>query len=299
LSVEDVSQLLPEGEGQPQQPEPTAPEPQPEPQPEPYRLKYRGEEREIPPDPVNGLAEALGTTPEGVINALQRAREADRIFRENIAYKQQIAEQQAQAAQYQERLGGGQAPPVRQQPYAPQYQPPPPQYQAPPPGQDEDAFVYLRRIDQGYQQTQRQLQDFIQWQQDHQQRLEQQQMQVYQQQQAAEINSQLARFLTDKNKGRREQIELEDFAQEVMLSGGSNPHMPLDQAAERAWAFLTRDEQIQQARSETIDRLQQRRAVVTVPGRTAAAPPPPAPSAADQLGGMTVEQMREFFPERR
>jgi hypothetical protein len=144
------------------------------------------------------------------------------------------------------------------------------------------------------------MQEFIQMQQDRQERFEQQQAQVYKQQQAQEINSQLQRFLSEKNKGRKEPIDVEDFAAEVTLMGGSNPYMPLDQAAERAWLWMTRDEREQQARSETLDRLQNRRAVVTVPGRGASvAAPPPAPTAADQLGGMTVEQMREFFPERR
>jgi len=296
---DDVTQL-PEGEGQAAPQEPViAPEPQPEPPSEPYQIKYRGEVQNVPRDYIDGIAEHLNTSPEGVLNAFQRAKEADRISRENIAYKQQLAEFQAQAAMYQERMGGGQAPPIRQaQPYAPQYPPPqyapaPPQYQPPPQGADEDAFVYLRRLDQGLQMTQRQVQEFMQWQQDHQQRLEEQQQQVYKQQQAQEISSQLSSFLAEKNKGRREPIDIEDFSAEVSLMGGASPYMPLHQAAERAWTWMTREEREQQARSETLDRLQNRRAVVTVPGRSGATPAPPA---APSMPVVTLGQIIENLP---
>lgn len=295
MPTEDLSQLLP-GEGEPQQP---AVEQQPEPQPEPYRLKYRGEEREIPHDPVNGLAEALGTTPEGVINALQRAREADRIARENIRIQQELEEirsQQQQAAQYQERLGGGQAPQPRS--YQPQYREPQYQQPQPQPG-DEDPIAMLRELRQGLNMTQRQFSEFIEAQQQMAAANERAREEAMALQHGQQIQSQLERYLHEKNNGRREPIDLNEFAEEVYLSGGGNRHVPIEHAMERAWLWMTRDEQFQAARNETLEKLQNKRAVVTIPGARGSGAPAPSSRASDSpLGDTNVLSILDSIPQR-
>ncbi len=294
MSVEDVSQLLP-GEG-PVEPvaEPVAAEPEPEPQPtpDPFRLKYRGEERELPYEAVAGMAAALDTTPEGVINALQRAREADRISRRNIQLEQEAAQRQQQ---YQ-----APAPEPRYAPPPPQYQPQQYQGYPPAPQADDDPIAMLRNLQRELGMTRTEFSEFKQAAQQQQQALEAQRQQAVEQQWIQQTDAQIERYLFDKNQGRKEKLELEDFKQEIVLNGGLNRYMPLEQAMERAFSWMTRDEQLQMARNDEMAKLRQPRAKVTVPGNTGGAAAPVAPPTAEQqIGGMTIEQMREYFPERR
>lgn len=277
--MEDVtSELLGGGDGQEAPQEPVAPEPEPQPQPEPFRLKYRGEERELPYEPVTGLAQALDTTPEGVINALQRAREADRIARENIAYRQRIEEleNQARGATYQERMGGGQAPQPRG--YREQHQP---QHQYPQQHEPDvdDPIALLKAMRQELNMTQRQFNEFIEAARQEQEVREQQRQEAIVLQHGQQLTSQMERFLNEKNHGRREPIDIREFAEEVALSGGVNPHVPIEHAMERAWLWMTRDEQFQRARNEAIDALKQPRAVVTVPGTRSSGTPAAKPQS--------------------
>lgn len=291
----DIPQLegqtpLPEGPQQEPQPVPV---PEPQPQPSPYRLRYRGEEREVPREPIDALAPALGTTPEGIINYLQRAREADRISRRNSQLEAELDElRQSRAAQYQERMGGGQAPPPSA---APPYQPPyaPPQQYA---QDDPVALLQALRAEQG--QLIREQREFIDASRRDQAAREEATQQFQQTQQAMQIAAQAERFLAEANKGRKEAIELDDFMGEVELSGGSNRYVPLEQAFQRALTWMTRDELVSHTQSELMSQLRNPQAKVVIPSAPSAAP---AAKPANPLDGMTWGQALDLgaIPEAR
>ncbi len=239
------------------------------------------------------MAQDLETSPEGVINALQRARELDRISRENIAYRQQVQELQAQAAEYQQRMGGGQAP-------QPRYTPDPQPYRAPQPQGDDDPIALLRAVQEETRELRRQQSEWMEAARQDAEARQTMQEQAYVREQGQQLTAQMERYLHDKNQGRREPINLDDFAEEVALSGGMNPHVPLEQAMERALLWMTRDEQFQAARNETLEKLQNKRAVVTIPGaRGGTSVPAPVQPSDNGLGNLTLGDAREFFPNTR
>lgn len=290
----DISQLVPPEpgaapEGQPQ----AAPEPAPE---EFYEIKYRGEVRQVPKSTIDAIAPALETTPEGVINAFQRAREADRISREKIRLEQELERlRQQNGAEYQERMGGGQAPPPQ---FAPQYAPQQPYQYAPPPyqqQQEEDPMAFLRRLEQGVAATQQQVNQFMQMASIQQQQVEQERRDVIAYQHAQQIEAQAERYLSEKNKGRREPIDVEDFKAEMELSGGLNPRIPLEDVMERAYSWLTRDEVFHTAQADINAKLRDPRAKVIVPAAPTA--PAPPPTLEQQIGGLKLGDIMDYIPK--
>lgn len=291
---------LAEPGGQAPAPEP-APEPAPQPEPQEfYEVKYRGEVQQAPKPYVEGLAQALGTTPDGVINAIQRAREADRIARQNSRLEAELeALRQQQAGQYQERMGGGAPPPPVYQPAPPAYNPyalPQPYQPQAQPGQ-MDPLVMLQEMYRTQQAQTQELQEFKQmtaWQI---QQAQAQQEQNLTNQQAAQIEAQAERYLADKNKGRKEPIELQDFLDEVELSGGLNRHVPLEAAFDRAHTWMTRDEIASTAQADLQARLRAPNARVIVPAAPAVNPQP-VQKPEDMLGGLRLSDVIDYIPKR-
>ena len=295
----DVTQFA-QGDGlQPPQ-EPQEPQPAPEPQPpsDPYKIKYRGEEREVPRELVDNFAPYLGTNPTGVINLLQRGREADRIWNENTRLQQEIE------ALRQERMGGFQAPapaPYQQ----PQYQPPQPQYAPPPyglqqPAQD-DPIALINSLAQMQRMTHQEIQELRTTLKNEQESMRQQAQEQRENQQAREIDSMAEHFLLEHNKNRREQITKEEFLQEVSLSGGSNSYVPLDRAFDRAWRQITWDERGEAAQRDLMEKLRDPKAQVVVPGAPSSQTPAidKRSEAEKALAGLTWGQAIEYIPEAR
>ena len=298
---EDISQLAPPEGAQETQVEETKQPEIPIAQTDPYRIKYRGEEREVPRDLVDNFAPYLGTNPTGVVNLLQRAQEANRIWNENVRLQQERDSlmQELEAAR-QARMGGFQPPQAQ-----PTYAPPTPQYATPPyglqqPAQD-DPMAILMAQQQMLRQMQQDFQGLRSTLSAEQERLKEQAQEQALDQQTREIDAMAERFLGEHNKGRKEQITKDEFIQEVMLSGGSNRYVPLERAFDRAWRIITYDERGETAQRQMMDKLRDPRAQVIVPGASPAQPPTAdkRSDAEKALAGMTWGQGIEFIPEAR
>lgn len=101
--------------------------------------------------------------------------------------------------------------------------------------------------------------------------------------------------------GRRlPKFSIEELEQEIVESGmAQNKRLSWENAMRKAYQNLAWDQAMQAAEQAPIERLQNRKATVTVPGgRGGSAPAPQAAPSDNGLGNMTVADMREFFPGR-
>lgn len=275
---------LPEGVQQETQPE--AP---PQPETEPYRFKYRGEERELPKDIVESFAGVLNTTPQGVVNLLQRSREADRIYAEKARLQEERdAYLQELEALRQQRMG--------YQPPQPQYAPPPqPQYQQPDGQVDPIAML---------QQINRELREWKETAHREREELVQRLSQQTEIERAQRIEGMAENFLEERNKGRKSPINMDEFLAEVEISGGAAPWLPLERAFDRAWRIMTYDEAAPQAQSDLLKELRKPTAKVVIPGAGTAGGPATQPQSTlekleGQLGDMKWGEIVPHIPERR
>ena len=281
-----------------QEPQPVV-EPPPPPPAEPYTLKYRGEERQVPREIVDSFAPYLGTKPEGVVNMLQRAQEANRIWNENLRLQQERdALMQELEASRQNRMGGFQPPqPAPQQQPQFQYPMPQPQYQQ----AQDDPIALIQGLARMQQMTHGEIQELKTTLRQEQETMRQQAEEMANAQLAQEIESTADRFLSEHNKNRRDPISKEEFLQEVALSGGSNRYVPIERAMDRAWRVITYDERGTDAQQELKTRLRAPNAQVVIPAPTAA----PAPAVdkrtelEKQLAGLTVGQAIDYLPDAR
>ena len=280
MPTEDIPQPdIQMPEGLEQQPVET---PQPAPEPEPYRFKYRGEEREVPREKVDGFAEVLGTTPQGVINLLQRAREADRIYADRDRLAQELEAERQRNRGYQ---------PPAPQPYSqPQY-PPTPAYTPPQDAPDPIAILQnlQRQVNEIKELTMHERQQFMS------QFKEQQEIR-----EAQRIESIADQFLQDHNKGRKNPVSREEFLEEIQLSGLHMSPLPMERVFDRAWRLITYDEAAPAAQKQIMDQLRDPRAKVVVPGASNVTPTAPAPQGLEgQFGDMKWGDMIQNLPERR
>lgn len=94
-------------------------------------------------------------------------------------------------------------------------------------------------------------------------------------------------------------FSIDELEQEIVESGmAQNKRLSWQSAMRKAYQNLAWDAAMQAAEQAPIERLQNRKATVTVPGGRGSAAPAPAP-ADNGIGSMSVADMREFFPERR
>lgn len=273
---------LPEGVQQEAQPEVP-----PQPETEPYRFKYRGEERELPKDIVESFAGVLNTTPQGVVNLLQRSREADRIYAEKARLQEERdAYLQELEALRQQRMG---------------YQPPQPQYAPPPQYQQPDGQVDPIAM---LQQINRELREWKETSAKEREELVQRLNAQTEIERAQRIEGMAEQFLDERNKGRKSPIGVDDFLAEVEISGGAAPWLPLERAFDRAWRIMTYDEAGPQAEKRVLEELRKPTAKVVIPGAgQSSGSASPQQSSLEkleaQLGDMKWGEVVPHIPERR
>ena len=294
MAQEDVTHLLP-GEGNEEAQQQPQPEPTPEPEPvETVTWKVRGEERQIPVDRLDSLAEAMGTTRETALMYLQTGKDAGGVYRELRERERELAQREAEIAQ---RAAQFQQP---SQPQRPAYGQPTHQ-QVQQNGLPDDPLDLLRwqaeqirilqeRMEQGFRATEEQQKLFAETVEAERRRVDSEQ-----------IDSAFKRLVEQKKQAGLPVPDWDVLEQELLDSGlAQNKRLPWDKAFERAYRNVYFDDVQRTAERKATDRLRDPKATITVTGGSGgAAKPAAAPNAADQLGGLTWGQGLDFIPESR
>jgi hypothetical protein len=290
--MEDVTHLLP-GEG----PVEEAPQPEIAPEPEPVETvtwKVRGEERQIPADRLDALAESMGTTRETALMYLQTGKDAGNHYVELKQRERELAMREAElnqrATQYQQ--------PQQPQRYG---QPTHQQVQQPQGGMPDDPIDLLRwqaqqiqalqeRMDQGFRATEEQRRMFEQTMEQERNRIE-----------STQIESAFNHLIESKKQAGLPIPDRETIEREMIESGlVYNKALPWEKAFERAYKNVYFDDYGRQAERKAMDRLRDPKATITVTGGSGGAAKPAAPPSAEQtLGSMTWGQAIEGIPEAR
>lgn len=283
MATEDVSHLLP-GEGQEEPQETAEQQPQAEQQVEqaPEELvpfKWGNRQHEVPKSLLEQLSQYVEDDPEEIRNSWQRGKDYSRAIyearREAAALRAQLAERQGYNPTPQ--------PQAQQQPGKPQFDP-------------DDPISQVRFLAQSVpQQMQEMREQFNSWIQAQQQA---------QQAQAMERESQLLKQTYDtwserkRAQGFKNVPSIEEMDQLAASLGLGSTDISYDKAFEVTWLHYYGDQVAQHQQKAAVDKLRDPKARIVVPGATGQAPKPKAESAESQLSGMTVAQMREFYPER-
>jgi hypothetical protein len=291
---DDVTHLLP-GEG----PVEEAPQPEVVAQPEPVETvtwKVRGEERQIPVDRLDSLAESMGTSRETALMYLQTGKDAGSHYQELKLRERELAQREAELDQ---RANQYQPTPQRQpygQPTHQQYQP---QQQSN--GLPDDPLDLLRwqaqqiqalqeRMEHGFRATEEQQKMFAETVQQERNRIE-----------STQIESAFKHLVDTKKQAGMPVPDYETIEREMLESGmAQNRSLPWDKAFERAYRNVYFDDASRMAERKATDRLRDPKATITVAGGSGGAAKPAAPPTAEQsLGSMTWGQAIEGIPESR
>ena len=254
-------------------------------------FKVRGEERQIPADRLDSLAESIGVSRDAALMWLQTGKDAGSHYNELRQRERELATREAE---YQHRAS--QPPP---QPQAPQYgQPYQTQQQN---GFPDDPIDLLRwqaqqiqmlqeRMEHGFRATEEQQKMFAETVQQERNRIE-----------STQIESAFKHLVDTKKQAGMPVPDYETIEREMLESGmAQNRSLPWDKAFERAYRNVYFDDASRMAERKATDRLRDPKATITVAGGSGGAAKPPAPpNAADQLGGMTWGQGLDFIPDKR
>ena len=293
--MEDVTHLLP-GEGPveeaQQQPQPeVAPEPEPV---ETVTWKVRGEERQIPVDRLDALAESMGTSRETALMYLQTGKDAGSHYQE---LKQRERELMRREYEIEQRLQ--QQPPP--QPPQPQRYGQPTHQQFQQGGLPEDPLDLLRwqaekmaqleaRLEQGFRATEEQQKLFAETVEAERRRVD-----------SEAIDTAFKRLVESKKQAGLPVPDWDTIEQEMLESGlAQNKRLPWDKAFERAYKNVYFEDASRMAERRATDRLRDPKATITVSGGSGGSAKPAAPpNAADMLGSTTWGQIIEGIPESR
>ena len=287
MTPDDVTHLLP-GEGNEEVPQEPAPVEMPV---ETVTFKVRGEERQIPADRLDSLAESIGVSRDAALMWLQTGKDAGSHYNELRQRERELATREAE---YQHRAS--QPPP---QPQAPQYgQPYQTQQQN---GFPDDPIDLLRwqaqqiqqlteRMNQGFKATEEQQKMFNQAFQEQRQK-----------DQTEQITSSFKHLVDSKKQAGLPAPDYETIEREMIESGlAQNKNLTWEQAFERAYKNVYFDDYGRMAERRAMEKLRDPRAQVTVPGPNASAPAaPPKQTAENILGNMTWGEGIQGIPETR
>ena len=252
------------------------------------RFKVRGLQREIPSQEAERFAGYLGWKPDALVNRLQMATDAERIYgqlkrdREEFEQERQAftAAQQQNEADRAARFQG------RQQPQE----------------TDEDPIAYLRqipRILERQEKIERQMQEervafAKELHRDREQQINQ------------EIHGAYDSFIESKRSknGKAPVYDLDTLVETAEFLGIDTVKAPVPRILEAAYRYLAAEELPQQAVEEQMRKLRDPRAAVVVPGSPSTQPVVPQQGdertrLAEQLSGLKWGETVQFIPEIR
>ena len=291
---EDISHLADPGGEQQQETQPQPDATQTTSEPETVTFKVRGEERQIPADRLDSLAEAMGVSRDATLMWLQTGKDAGSHYQELRAQARELAQKEAELNNLYQRIEQ-----ERQQRQG--FSTPAPISPMQPNGLPDDPVELLRWqanfMRQFHEDINKRFAGFDEWRQS----FQQERLQEQQRRESAAIESSFQRLLDEKKKSNLPAPEWEIIERELMETGmAANRNITWEKAMERAYRNVYFDDYGRIAERRAMEKLRDPKATVTIAGGGSAAPrPPQTPTAEQQLSGLTVGEASQFLPDAR